>query len=915
MPVRICCPSCKAIYSVEDGLRGKKILCRECDKPLQIPGPVSPAASPPAPKKVEQQVAPAKPKAAPAKTAAIKPAPAKKAPAPAPVPRRAAAKDVEIAPKRSRLPLLLALGGIGAVGAFLLLVVAGGAAFLLWPSSKKTTDTAGQVANNTARDTGSGGTPTAKDTGKQPAKGGGGDNQPGSVGGSGVPVDNPDKKPADTIKETTPEPKQKPSDKPVDKPKDKVNPPVQSGQLDPAVLAKVKQATVYIRVTLANGSVAQGSGFFGVEPGLVLTNAHVLDMLDVGNPPPKKVEIVYKSGEKDSRTFVAQILGVDRSTDLGLLRIQATDLPEPLIVKSSAELMETQTVYVVGFPFGDQLGKNITVSQTSISSLRKAPTGEMNQVQVNGGMHPGNSGGPVINSSGDVIGVAVAGIKGTQINFAVPAEYVHVILNGRATGISGGATVKDGDQLKMRINVSVLDPLKRVKKVALEWWTGNNGPPRPPTNTPPQPQPGDSPHQLVDMVFQGGNAYYDIVLPPDLKSPQQIWAQPVVTNGVGQQRWAGAVNYAPTAPQAPLENLPGLLVQKNTWGARPLTVVSNAVLTITKPGQKAESDYMKMTAEVTETMTAEQEGAASLRMRYHKFAVSYPKTTFNDEERGQLQKALNKIGLLHANLLVDKNNNLKKNEVDPGPLVKSPNEIKKYLQFMHGQVQDSLEMLWIPLPGREVKPGESWKATRPLIVPALPDIPMQMTFTYKGVRQREGRPEAVITIQGIAKDKVGKYPVNGQVTGFAYFDLTTAQISHAAVNGKLELNGGAEGKVTATLDSKLTRTLGKDVLMVRDQLTATDPVDAKKCPFKVHGVQLEGGKPCVISLESFKGPGLFDTYVRLEDMNGKVLAQDDDHGVDLNSLIVFTPPATGQYRIVATCFQPATGNYLLTVRQ
>jgi hypothetical protein len=50
-------------------------------------------------------------------------------------------------------------------------------------------------------------------------------------------------------------------------------------------------------------------------------------------------------------------------------------------------------------------------------------------------------------------------------------------------------------------------------------------------------------------------------------------------------------------------------------------------------------------------------------------------------------------------------------------------------------------------------------------------------------------------------------------------------------------------------------------------------------------------------------------------MNGKALAQDDDSGVDLNSLLVFTPPATGQYRIVATCFRPATGNYMMVVRQ
>ena len=93
------------------------------------------------------------------------------------------------------------------------------------------------------------------------------------------------------------------------------------------------------------------------------------------------------------------------------------------------------------------------------------------------------------------------------------------------------------------------------------------------------------------------------------------------------------------------------------------------------------------------------------------------------------------------------------------------------------------------------------------------------------------------------------------------------------------------------------------------------PLDAKNCRYKVHKVQLEAGRPCVISLESAKGAGWFDTYLRVEDASGKVLAQYDDMGVDMNALAVFTPPTAGEYRIVATSYQPATGNYLLVVRQ
>jgi S1-C subfamily serine protease len=65
---------------------------------------------------------------------------------------------------------------------------------------------------------------------------------------------------------------------------------------------------------------------------------------------------------------------------------------------------------VFGFPFGKQLGKNITVSKTSVSSLRKKPNGTLQDIQVNGGMHPGNSGGPVVDAMGQVVGVATLGV-------------------------------------------------------------------------------------------------------------------------------------------------------------------------------------------------------------------------------------------------------------------------------------------------------------------------------------------------------------------------------------------------------------------------------------------------------------------------------------------------------------------------
>jgi len=108
----------------------------------------------------------------------------------------------------------------------------------------------------------------------------------------------------------------------------------------------------------------------------VLTNAHVLGMLRPESRKPTKVEVVVNSGETDERTLAGIVLGVDAGTDLGAILIRGKDLPEPLKVVQKP-LSETDVVFIFGFPFGKELGKNVTVSKSSISSLRKDTSGKI----------------------------------------------------------------------------------------------------------------------------------------------------------------------------------------------------------------------------------------------------------------------------------------------------------------------------------------------------------------------------------------------------------------------------------------------------------------------------------------------------------------------------------------------------------
>jgi S1-C subfamily serine protease len=171
---------------------------------------------------------------------------------------------------------------------------------------------------------------------------------------------------------------------------------------------------------------ATGSGFFASKsPGYVVTNAHVIGYGPRFLKEPVKVEVVIDSGLVDrERTVTAKVYGVSVDDDLALLRINERNPPPPLAFGKAEKLIETQEVFVFGYPFGEQLGKEVSVNRTTVSSLRRT-NGTLDRVQLAGGSHPGNSGGPVANAKGEIVGVSVSGLRAAEtIVFAIPSETV-----------------------------------------------------------------------------------------------------------------------------------------------------------------------------------------------------------------------------------------------------------------------------------------------------------------------------------------------------------------------------------------------------------------------------------------------------------------------------------------------------------
>jgi S1-C subfamily serine protease len=248
-------------------------------------------------------------------------------------------------------------------------------------------------------------------------------------------------------------------------------------------LAELKAATVFLKIE-ENGETANGTGFVIKTDGqtaYLVTNHHVIDMSE-GKPRTftnPKITAIFGSGTKKEQTVRAEVLANDPKHDLAVLRAGGVrDLPAAIDYGQEIELIETMPIYIFGFPLGEMLatGKGnpaITVGKGSVSSVRLNDKGDVATVQIDGDISPGNSGGPVVDVKGRLVGIAAATIRTRRIGFAIPSTELTSLLHGRVLDYHFESRPGGEGKTEVQVDLALFDPFNKMRGVTFYYVAGN----------------------------------------------------------------------------------------------------------------------------------------------------------------------------------------------------------------------------------------------------------------------------------------------------------------------------------------------------------------------------------------------------------------------------------------------------------
>lgn len=676
-------------------------------------------------------------------------------------------------------------------------------------------------------------------------------------------------------------PKKEDKPKPVEpvKPKTETQPPatanseqtseeyrrrLMSGEMDDITLKQCKHATVFIECEDRFGGGGQGSGWFGLENNIVVTNAHVISMIAPNSPPPAKITIYIDSGENGQNPGVKQrmiphqhikILAVDRTHDIAILEITGEkDLPVPMKIRPTSQLKERQGISIMGFPLGSILAQNvgsrkqpsISVRTSTVSALRYDDFGILRNLQVQAGISSGNSGGPEFDAEGYVIGMTVAVIRMDRaIGLAVPTEHIQGLLAGRIDEVDVDTAYNRDGKVHIPISATTLDPLKRLKKIGVAAWIGeSSGTIRPPGEMRKGTLPSDKEYQEIELKYDAATktAKGEVVFPA-LSPGLSYWLQPYYTNAITPKYYLPGSSVQMKGP--PVDLTPAnLTVNLRSGPVRPFTLVRTSALDDYAEGEGTDKENrlkfvstMKGTETVLGPDPADSQSAARLRLKYDDADLKIDVASedirlFSPRDQLKFKEGIKSI---EAYAYVNRSGGIYKTRTVS--LATQDPIVKIFGTAMSADVLGSLTECSIPMPSKEANPGETWGASRTVVMtrgfienlrqnaqgPGAPPPPggrprpgggqnpnapgnqevsrreypfnQDVTFTYRGSRVRGGRKEAVITVTGKVTPASGKPKdsASGFMKGFAFVDINTGVVIDAEIESEFDLDTSAFG--------------------------------------------------------------------------------------------------------------------------
>jgi predicted Zn finger-like uncharacterized protein len=552
----------------------------------------------------------------------------------------------------------------------------------------------------------------------------------------------------------------------------------------PETVVRVQKSAAYITCYMIDG-LAWGSGWVAERHGnvaYVVTNSHVVGMKEPAAPPPEKVDVCFDAGEATERHYPGKILALDRVEDLAVLEIKGKDLPAPLKLSPSDDLVPSQRITTMGFPQGEMLvrgaerGLGTGPLKTSLRTRPSTVSGRMfhkdgavKYISAEGGVDGGNSGGAVVDSNGNVCCVVVAGSNISNMRFFIPSEYVVHLLLGRVLKVIPGQAIGSPGAVRQPLVATIADPLKRLRKVDAEVWAGTKPdqkagerPMRPGGDREPQAAPGDGPRATGNLAYEPdqrlklGEAHTatgELSLPP-IQDNQVYWFQPHYYAADGSQRWGEAMvldmgRFPVDAKPAHLEVQ--LKPEFNPANARPLEIDSHQAFNFQVEGLGGDGSDLGLVAKLTERVTLiDKNGDATVRLQYQDLRPSDPLT--ETQIRRQYKGVLEQAKRLRATLTVNKNGRFVPHPVEDADVI---SQARPFLRSFNQQIIASLEAMALSLPNKDVQPGDTWgheaAFTFNLVERNTQNVLYKMTCKYVGTRVRDGREEAVIEIAGRAE--------------------------------------------------------------------------------------------------------------------------------------------------------------------